>query len=293
MPGVAATRDGHNVSSWAAVSSPRPRNDGLPGNEPTTISSGAPPTVDASARMSRSWSWSYRSCSNHNTTCRLSRSAAMRVRSRRCSADPIACALPPAQPDRNAARVRSSSGRAPARQRALVQHVLPGQHRTAQRRLTRRVPRRLSPLVTMQQRWAPVLHGLRPGLQRASAMIADRRRAPGDPGEFLAHAPQPGDPRVDLVDLRRRPHPQSFGGQAPPAAPHDSEVVLDLGQAEPGRLRLLDRAQEPHRVVVVAAVPARRPRQAGPAGRGARSSAASRRGRPPAVPPPPALTSAP
>ena len=48
-----------------------------------------------------------------------------------------------------------------------------------------------------------------------------------------------------------------------PAALHHGEVVLDLGQAEPGFLRLLDRAQEPHRVLVVPAVPARRPLRPG------------------------------
>jgi hypothetical protein len=33
-------RAGHSVSSSSAVSSPSPANDGLPGNAPTTISSG-------------------------------------------------------------------------------------------------------------------------------------------------------------------------------------------------------------------------------------------------------------
>lgn len=64
----AVTRDGHRVSSSSAVSSPSPRNDRLPGNEPTTIISGTPFAEEASARTSRSWSWSYRSCSNHKTT---------------------------------------------------------------------------------------------------------------------------------------------------------------------------------------------------------------------------------
>jgi hypothetical protein len=86
--------------------------------------------------------------------------------------------------------------------------------------------------------------------------------APGDPGEFVAYPAQPGDARVNLADLHRRPHPQGLRGRYP-AAPDHLEVVLDLGQGEPGRLRLLDRAQEPDRFLVIAAVPARHPNRLG------------------------------
>ncbi len=51
-------REGQSVSSSAAVNSPSPAKDGLPGKVPITISSGAPSSVWASASASTSWSWS-------------------------------------------------------------------------------------------------------------------------------------------------------------------------------------------------------------------------------------------
>ena len=50
----ARSRAGHSVSSSPAVSSPSPANAGLPGNEPTTISSGVASCSRASASASTS-----------------------------------------------------------------------------------------------------------------------------------------------------------------------------------------------------------------------------------------------
>ena len=113
-PGAARRREGQSVSSSLAVSSPRPANDGLPGKEPMTISSGAASALCASARTSRSWSWSYRSCSNQSTTWRPSRSASSSCRSRRSSEERSACWRPQPQSARKRARVRSSSCRGSA-----------------------------------------------------------------------------------------------------------------------------------------------------------------------------------
>src|SRR5207244_8490381 len=78
-------------------------------------------------------------------------------------------------------------------------------------------------------------------------------RAADDPRELIPHPAQAGDAGVDLVDLRRRPGPQRRRGGT---AAGDAQVLLDLGQGEADRLRLLDGAQEAHRVLVVVAVPA-------------------------------------
>jgi len=80
-------------------------------------------------------------------------------------------------------------------------------------------------------------------------------RAADDSRELIAHPAQPGDAGVDLVDLRRGPGPQRRRGRP---APGDAQILLDLGQGEADRLRLLDGAQEAHRVLVVVPVPARR-----------------------------------
>jgi len=93
-------------------------------------------------------------------------------------------------------------------------------------------------------------------VRRAAGAVVQRlARAADDPGELVAHPPQPRDAGVDLVDLGRGPGPQGRGGGA---APGDAQVLLDLGQGEADRLRLLDGAKEAHRVLVVVPVPARR-----------------------------------
>jgi hypothetical protein len=79
-------------------------------------------------------------------------------------------------------------------------------------------------------------------------------RAPDDPGEFIAHPPQRRDAHVNLVDLHSHPRPHSLRGRHAPAL-HDAEVLLDLRKREPDRLRLLDRTQKAHRLLVVTAVP--------------------------------------
>jgi hypothetical protein len=65
-------------------------------------------------------------------------------------------------------------------------------------------------------------------------------RAADDPRELFPHPPQPCDPPVDLVDLRRHPHAQRLRGRA--GAPRRAQVLTDLGERETDRLRLLDRA---------------------------------------------------
>ena len=112
-------------------------------------------------------------------------------------------------------------------------------------------------------------------VRRAAGAVVQRlARAADDPRKLVAHPPQPGDAGVDLVDLRRGPGPQRRRGRP---APGDAQVLLDLGQGEADRLRLLYGAEEAHRVLVVVPVPARRAGPARAAGRGARSSAGSRR----------------
>ena len=88
-------------------------------------------------------------------------------------------------------------------------------------------------------------------------MVQGFAGAADDPRKFPAHAPEPGDPGVDLVDLRGEPGPQGLG-RGHPAAQYDAQVVLDFGQGEAERLGVLDRTEETDRVLVVTPVPARR-----------------------------------
>jgi hypothetical protein len=53
--------------------------------------------------------------------------------------------------------------------------------------------------------------------------------------------------------------PPGEGGARP--ALRDTQLLLDLGEREADRLGVLDRAEEANRLLVVAAVPARRPRR--------------------------------
>ena len=144
----------------------------------------------------------------------------------------------------------------PGWHRPLVQHVLPGQHRAAQRGLAQRVPRAVA-VGDVQRRRARRRDAAAPGqVRRAAGAVVQRlARAADDPRELVPHPAQPGDAGVDLVDLRRGPGPQRRRGGS---APGDAQVLLDLGQGEADRLRLLDGAEEAHRVLVVVPVPARR-----------------------------------
>ena len=114
VSGVARRRLGQSVSSSSGHNSPSPRNDDLPGNEETTISSGSAPASSTSASASISWSWSYRSCSNQRTTWTPSRSARMSCRSRRSSEERIAPRLPQPQPEGEDHHTSSSSRRVTA-----------------------------------------------------------------------------------------------------------------------------------------------------------------------------------
>jgi hypothetical protein len=64
--------------------------------------------------------------------------------------------------------------------------------------------------------------------------------AADDPCQFIPHAPQRRDPRVDLVDLCRHPHAQRLRRRSRAAC--RTQVLGDLCQCEADRLRLLDRA---------------------------------------------------
>ena len=99
----------------------------------------------------------------------------------------------------------------------------------------------------------------------ARAVVERVALAADDARQLLPHPPQPGDAGVDFVDLRRHSHAQRLG-RFPAVA--TLQVLADLGEREADRLCLLDRAQEPHRLRVVAAMAARVPR-----GRGQQASA--------------------
>jgi hypothetical protein len=71
----------------------------------------------------------------------------------------------------------------------------------------------------------------------------------------VAHPAEPGDPPVDLVDLRRHPDAQSLRRR--PRPPRRTQVLRDLREREADGLRVLDRAQEPDGLLVVAPVAAR------------------------------------
>jgi hypothetical protein len=71
-------------------------------------------------------------------------------------------------------------------------------------------------------------------------MIERAAGAADDPCQFIPHAPQRRDARVDVVDLCRHPHAQRL--RRPSRAACRAQVVGDLRQGEADRLRLLDRA---------------------------------------------------
>ena len=143
------------------------------------------------------------------------------------------------------------------RHRPLVEHVLPGQHGTAERGLPQGVAGALA-VGDVEER--------RPRRRRAAAadevggaagaVVERGAGAADDARELIAHTPQRRDPRVDLVDLRRHSHPQRLRRRSRAAC--RAQILGDLRQREADGLRLLDRAEEANRLLVVAAVPARR-----------------------------------
>jgi hypothetical protein len=137
-----------------------------------------------------------------------------------------------------------------------VKHVLPRQHRPAERRLPQRVPGALAVRHVQKRRTLsrlPTPPGEVAGAARA--MVERLARTADDARQLLSHPPQTGDARIDLVDLRRHPHPQRLRRGSRP--PRRTQVLGDLRQREADRLRLLDRPQEPHRLLVVRALSAR------------------------------------
>jgi hypothetical protein len=139
-----------------------------------------------------------------------------------------------------------------------VEHVLPRQHGATERGLTQRVagafavgdveerrPRRRRPAAAGE-------------VGGAAGAVIERDAGAADAAcQFIAHAPQRHDPPIDLVDLRRHPHPQRLRRLTRAAC--RAQVLRNLCQREADRLRRLDRAEEAHRLFVVAAMPARRP----------------------------------
>ena len=162
--------------------------------------------------------------------CAPSRNASSSCRSRRSSEDRIARRLPQPHSDRNAARARRSSGRANSRHRPLVQHVLPRQHRAAEPRLPQRVARALAVRDVQERRRRRRLAAAAGQVRGAARAVVERvARAADDARELLAHPPQPGDPPVDLVDLRRHPHAQRLRGRrVRRAAPRYSPISASV-----------------------------------------------------------------
>ena len=182
---------------------------------------------------------------------------------------PRSCPLPaPARRAGRAARTtpaatapspsRSRSGTAPALPAArpaarpapaLVEHVLPREHRAAKRRLSQRVAGALAVRHVEQRPEPRVAPAAREERRAAGAMVERVAGAPDDARELLAHTPQAGDPLVDLVQLLARP------ASAPPRVPGRHAVsracsaISSSGEAEP--LRLLDGLHETHRLLVV------------------------------------------
>ena len=97
----------------------------------------------------------------------------------------------------------------------------------------------------------------RADLHRHRSVIERGTAAADDTRELIAHAPQRRDASVDLVDLLCHPRPQRLRRRTG-AASH-THVLRDLGQREPDRLRVLDLAHEPNGLLVIAAMPTRRP----------------------------------
>ena len=139
--------------------------------------------------------------------------------------------------------------------RSRVEHVLPREHRAAERRLPQGVAGALPVRDMHELRWHHGLLSAACEVRRAAGAVVERvARTADDARELLPHASKPGDPAVDLVDLRRHAHPQGLRRRS--RSPHRLEDVRDLAQREAERLSLLDRPQETDRLLVVAAVAA-------------------------------------
>ncbi len=207
--GAAGRREGQSVSSSLAVSSPRPANDGLPGKEPIDDQLGRG-LLGVGER-------------EHVEELELVVEVVLEPEHHLEAVAERLEQLPVAPLERGEQRlpaapaaVGEEAGARPQqllprqrRHRPLVEHVLPGQHGAAERGLPQRVagafavgdveerrPRRRRPAAAGEVGGA------------AGAVVERGAGAADDACELVAHAPQRRDPRVDLVDLRRHPHPQ-------------------------------------------------------------------------------------
>ena len=252
ISGVARCRPGQSVSSCRRPSSPSPRNDGLPGNDETTISSAATdlrPRAQARRSAAAGRTGRARTRGRRGTP---SRSARLSWRSPRSSEERIALRFPQPQPERNAAAPSSSSWRG-----------------TAGTGPSWRTSSRATPL----RRWrSPAGCCLRfPRSSRAARRPHRRLPPPGKigraAGAVVEGVARAADHAASSSRIRRRPAmPVSISSISRPSGRAASlrasrigappEVFADLGQGEADGLRLLDRTEEPHGVLVVAAVAA-------------------------------------
>ena len=159
---------------------------------------------------------------------------------------------------RNRARAARSSARRTNRHGPLVEHVLPREHRAAERRLPQRVAGALT-VRHVEQRPDPRIAPAAGEKGRAAGAVVERvAGTPDDALELFPDATQARDPLVDLVQLLSDPRPHRFVGAADAGQPR---VLGDLLEREAEPLRLLHGLHEPHRLLVVVAVavdPARR-----------------------------------
>ena len=185
-----------------------------------------------------------------------SRNARRSCASRRSSEPRIARRLPQPAPARKPGAQAEQLAPRHGGHRSRIEHVLPREHCAAERRLPQRVAGALPVRDVKERRRSRRLLPAACEVRRAAGAVVERiARTADDARELLPHASKPGDPAVDLVDLRRHAHPQGLRRSSRP--PHRLEDVGDLAQREAERLSLLDRPQETDRLLVVAAVAAR------------------------------------
>jgi len=133
----------------------------------------------------------------------------------------------------------------------------------------------LSPFVTWSS--GPSRGSRPPRARNAAPQVqwsSESQAHPTTRASLLAHTPQAGDPLVDLVQLLGDPRPHRLVCPADTCQPCVLRYLLER-EAEP--LRLLDGLHEPHRLLVVVAVPVDPARRLVESGHDARNSGASRR----------------
>src|SRR6266542_857870 len=127
--------------------------------------------------------------------------------------------------------------------RSLVKNILPRQNRTTDRGLPQRVAGALTVRHVQDSRARARLPPPPGEVCGATGAVVERvTGAADDARELFSHPPQTGDPRIDLVDLRRHPHAQLLRWR--PRTARGAQVLRDLREREADLLRLLDRTQE-------------------------------------------------